>query len=528
MKTNVMRLRLIVCFLAAHSFPGDALCAEQTYVREYIYQASEADSKVSARAIALQEVKRELLSELGTHVSSLVTQQHSSDGKNLDSEQIETLSAGVTRVEILEEKWDGKVYVLKAQIKADPEDVLKSLNKMLEADKKQQQLTQLNGDLSKVQAEKIQIAQSLAQSRKEADAALAEIARLKKELEKKQSASQQTLQASYNQQVDQLSQNEEYVTAIKLYQAKDYPAAFQIFKKLASQGLAGAQTDLGHMYAQGYGVPRDYKQAAYWYQKAADQGNANAQVLLGYMYRDGTGVQKDEVKAFSWHEKAAIQGLAYGQLSLGLMYSLGLGVQKNEVKAAEWYEKAALQGDADAQVLLGYMYRDGSGVQKDYAKAFEWFGKAALQEHAEAQDQLGRKYRDEVAPLKGDYAKAIAWFEKAALQGHAGAQNDLGLMYSYGLGVPKSATKAAEWTEKAAIQGDANAQSNLGMMYQYGEGVKKDFVLSYAWLNLAAARGWPLASESRNSISLTASQRAEAEWLSSTWKPGVVLRRRGK
>lgn len=490
MKTHEMHRRLIACFLAAFFFSGYALCTEQTYVREYTYQASEADSKISARSIALQEVKRELLSELGTHVSSLVTQQHSSDGKNLDSEQIETLSAGVTRVEILEEKWDGKVYVLKAQIKADPEDVLKSLNKMLDADKKQQQLTQLIGDLSKTRAENIKIAESLFQSRKETDAALAEIARLKNELEKQQSeASKQTLLDSYQQQVDQLTENEAFEAAINQYHAKDYPAAFQLFKKLASQGYANAQNNLGKMYAR------------------------------------GNGVEKDEVKAAEWFEKAAIQGLANGQLNLGLMYTLGLGVQKNEVKAAEWFEKAAMQGNADAQVLLALMYRDGSGVPKDRVKAFKWFEKAALQGHANAQDYLGRMYRDKTTVLQGDYAKALEWFEKAARQGHAGAQDDLGLMYQYGLGVPKSAAKAAEWTEKAAIQGDANAQFNLGMMYQYGEGVKKDYVLSYAWLNLAAAQGAPLASESRNAISLTASQRAEAERLSSIWKPGVLLRR---
>ncbi len=119
-------IRLLSCLIATVIFTSIATAAEQTYVREYTYQASEADSKISARAIALQEVKRELLSELGTHVSSLVKQKSASDGNQLSTEAIETLSAGVTRVEILDEKWNGTVYVLKAQIKADPEDVLKS------------------------------------------------------------------------------------------------------------------------------------------------------------------------------------------------------------------------------------------------------------------------------------------------------------------------------------------------------------------------------------------------------------------
>ena len=78
-----------VYFLATMCFSNIAIADEQTYLREYTYQASEADSKISARAIALQEVKRILLSELGTHVSSLVKQQSSSDGTQLGTEQIE-------------------------------------------------------------------------------------------------------------------------------------------------------------------------------------------------------------------------------------------------------------------------------------------------------------------------------------------------------------------------------------------------------------------------------------------------------
>ena len=85
---------LLLCLLL---FSPNTIRAEQAYVREYTYQASEADSKLSARTIALQEVERELLSELGTHVSSLVTMQSDSDGRKLNREEIETLSAGVTR-----------------------------------------------------------------------------------------------------------------------------------------------------------------------------------------------------------------------------------------------------------------------------------------------------------------------------------------------------------------------------------------------------------------------------------------------
>ena len=61
--------KLPLCFACAAFFcfaANLALAAEQTYLREYQYQASEADSKITTRAIALQQVEQILLDELGT------------------------------------------------------------------------------------------------------------------------------------------------------------------------------------------------------------------------------------------------------------------------------------------------------------------------------------------------------------------------------------------------------------------------------------------------------------------------------
>ncbi|KAF0143573.1 MAG: hypothetical protein FD156_2548 [Nitrospirae bacterium] len=41
----------------------------KTFVKEYTYQASELDSKVSSRVITLEIVKRQLLEELGTFLT---------------------------------------------------------------------------------------------------------------------------------------------------------------------------------------------------------------------------------------------------------------------------------------------------------------------------------------------------------------------------------------------------------------------------------------------------------------------------
>ena len=69
----------------------------------------------------------------------------------------------------------------------------------------------------------------------------------------------------------------------------------RLFRPLANQGDALAQTTLGEMYANGKGVPQDYAQALVWFRKAADQWYAPAQDDLSWMYAEGEGVPKNYV-----------------------------------------------------------------------------------------------------------------------------------------------------------------------------------------------------------------------------------------
>jgi len=452
---------ILVIFLFWPNFFGIAVAAEQTYVREYTYHASEADSKLSARAIALQEVKRELLSELGTHVSSVVRLNQSVDGSQLGTEEIETLSAGVTHVEVLNETWNGTVYVLKARIKADPAEVLKSLEKMLDADKKQKLVSQLKGDVSRLHTQNIKVSELLAQTRKESTAAMAEIARLKKQLKKQQTdASLLELQVRYKQQIDTLMLNERSELAVAFYQNGDYRVAFNLFKKDAVQGDASAQYYLGLMYGKGQGVDQDYKQAVNWYKKAADQGVVYAQYIIGVSYANGVGVTQDYKQAVKWFQKAASQGYADAQNNLGLAYGKGQGVTQDYKQAVKWYQKAADQGHISAQYNLGLMYDKGDGVIQDYKRAAKWYQKAANQGRADAQYNLGMMYINGQGVTQ-DYKQAARWTKKAAEQGDADAQYILGLMYGGGMGVTQNHKQAAKWFQKAADQGHSSAQEEL-------------------------------------------------------------------
>jgi hypothetical protein len=89
------------------------------------------------------------------------------------------------------------------------------------------------------------------------------------------------------------------------YDGGDYAHAFQLWRPLADQGDATAQTYLGVIYANGDGVPQDYAEAVKWYRKAANQGTAVAQLLLGTMYVAGEGVPQDYVQAYKWFSLVA-------------------------------------------------------------------------------------------------------------------------------------------------------------------------------------------------------------------------------
>ncbi|MCG2709475.1 MAG: tetratricopeptide repeat protein [Thermodesulfovibrionales bacterium] len=141
-------------FSISLSFAGNV-----TFIKEYTYQASELDSKASCRTISLEMVKRLLLEELGTY---LISETEVKDFK-LTKEQVKTYSAGIVGAEIIEDKWDGKTYWLKAKVSADPKEAAKALKKIMDDQFK---------------------ARELEETRKKAEELTKEVERLNKELAK--------------------------------------------------------------------------------------------------------------------------------------------------------------------------------------------------------------------------------------------------------------------------------------------------------------------------------------------------------
>jgi len=109
-------------------------------------------------------------------------------------------------------------------------------------------------------------------------------------------------------------------TAVSLNDQRPLPKSLSDLRKLADQGDAEAQWQMGVRYHNGEGVPHDDAQAMQWFLRAAEQGNVAAQSALGSYYWAGRGVPEDLSKAYFWsaialaggdqNSKSRLEGLA--------------------------------------------------------------------------------------------------------------------------------------------------------------------------------------------------------------------------
>ncbi len=194
-----MMLLLIMGLVLSLSVPP-ALAETKTFIKEYTYRAGDEDSRNSCRTIALREVKRLLLEELGTYLES----QTEVKNFQMTKDSITTLTAGIVSAEVIEDTWDGKVYWLKAKIAANPQDVIKSIDS-------------LRKDLENVQ--------ELEELKKKSEELLQENKRLNIELkiakgEKKQEAAQ-----AYKRNINNLSATEWLEKGIGLDRSGNYADA---------------------------------------------------------------------------------------------------------------------------------------------------------------------------------------------------------------------------------------------------------------------------------------------------------------
>lgn len=237
-------LLLLGCYFPAHA-------EMKTFIKGYTYQASDFDSKISSRTIALEQVKRLLLEEVGTFLIS------ETEVKNfhLTKDKISSLSAGVVHTEILSEKWDGKTYFLKVKLSLNPQDVTKLLAELRTNSQKNRELEETNRKVNE---------------------ALKKI----KELQNAQTASQtpKNQQKEYSRAIDELKSKEWLDKGIAEMGEERYAEALNAFNKAAEINPASVWAHINRGWA--LNTVGEYYQALKVYDKAADIDPRNPYIYV--------------------------------------------------------------------------------------------------------------------------------------------------------------------------------------------------------------------------------------------------------
>ena len=207
-----------------------------------------------------------------------------------------------------------------------------------------------------------------------------------------------------------------------------YEEAIAIWLPLANSGDAGAQFNMGVMYANGLGVDRDMGVAMDWWEAAARQLHVRAAhnlalAMLAGEPRDGSRAEGeiDYTAVLRFLKIGADAGYPNSEYTLGKLYAEGVGVEKDPRRAAELFLSASIKGFAKAQYNLGKIYRDGTGMKADAGLSLFWFAEAAERGHPRAQDRMAqRRLTGDGVPQ--DEVEALKWAILAAAQGVESAQ----------------------------------------------------------------------------------------------------------
>ena len=356
-----------------------AWAAQQTFVREYVYQANDYDSRLTCRAIALEQVKRSLLEELGTYLESRSEYNQGS----LVHDDIMVMTAGVAQVQVLGESWDGTNYWIKTQLTADPDSVMAALRGVLTDRGRARELMELKA---------------------RTDGALQEIDRLRRELATARSDNLMfARQISYLRQTQVLSASQWTYRGTAYLLAGDNGLALAAFSTALENDTANAvaYANRGVLYARA----GDYLAAFRDYSRALrlDPGNAGALYNRGiadYQLADYDAAIRDYSEA-----------LALSPKNQKAFFNRALAFQQKKQfqKAALDFGQSLALDSADAAAYNG---RGASLAElKQYKRAIADYSKAIALDPKRSEAYANRA---EAQFLSGDYQQALYDAQMAA------------------------------------------------------------------------------------------------------------------
>ena len=132
-----MKIILLTILLTTSLF-----AIEKTFEREYTYNASEYDNKVTSRDNALEQVRKLLLADISVFFINEVEWikgQTFIDGmyinKDIYEQNIKSTIAAITEINVIYQKWDTKIYLLKGEISLDTDDIGEKIKKLIDEGK---------------------------------------------------------------------------------------------------------------------------------------------------------------------------------------------------------------------------------------------------------------------------------------------------------------------------------------------------------------------------------------------------------
>ncbi|MDP1675326.1 MAG: tetratricopeptide repeat protein [Bacteroidota bacterium] len=386
-----MKTLFIAVFLLIHTH---LFSQDKEFVREYTYTAKEEDSKITSRAIALDQVKRILLEEIGVYIYSEM--QINKEEKNevlseLTKQQIESITAGTTVTKITEEKWNGETYYIKATVSVNPNEVYKNI--------------------ARIAADHSMLKELEEVKRKNDEAAL-EIERLRKKLTETKSEQEKiNQQKEYKTATEVLTASNLFRAGFQAFDSHEYDKAIQLFQK--AMEINPNDPLLNNNLGSAYYKSGNYGKAIQYLEKAIEINPQYSMAFnnLGNVYSDKGNIDK----AIELYENAVDLNsenyLAY--------YNLGLAYYNSgkKDKAIKYYKKTIKINPtySEAYCNLGVIYYD----KDDYDEAIEYFSKAIElnPNNREAYYNMGLAYGAE-----GKIDLRVSVFKKAANLGDRDAQ----------------------------------------------------------------------------------------------------------
>ncbi|XP_066910359.1 protein sel-1 homolog 1-like isoform X2 [Clytia hemisphaerica] len=280
--------------------------------------------------------------------------------------------------------------------------------------------------------------------------------------------------------------------------------AFQMFQKLAEEGLPKGQQGLGFLHGTGLHGNSSQAKSIIYTTFAALGGDTMAEMMLGYRHYSGIGVQKSCETALTYYKKVAKKVSDAASLHSG-----GNAVQRirlyDELEQPggnaghidedllQYYQFLADKGDTQAQIGLGQLFfQGGRGIDINYERAFHYFKKAADNENGNGLAYIGKMYMQGLHVQK-DSDQAFHYFKKSLESKNPIGQAGLGMLYLKGEGVKKDYDEALKYFSQSAEQGWVEGQLQLGNMYYNGIGVKKDYRQAVKYFTFASQSGHVLA-----------------------------------